>query len=133
MINRLRSLRFSPWTASLALLALCALAYLPMIYRLGFYWDDWPSVWFFHFLGPEGFQQGFSSDRPLLAWIFKLTTPLMGESTQAWQYFSIFTRWLTSLAWWWTLRGLWPDRPAKFSGQPPYSQSTLVSASSTSP
>ncbi len=133
MINRLRSLRFGPWTASLALLALCALAYLPMIYRLGFYWDDWPSVWFYHFLGPEGFQQGFSSDRPLLAWIFKLTTPLMGESTQAWQYFSIFTRWLTSLAWWWTLRGLWPDRPrevfwaaALFAVYPGFSQQYIA-------
>ncbi len=37
-----------------------------------------------------------------------LTTPIFGESTAAWQYFSLFTRFLTALALWWTLRGLWP-------------------------
>jgi hypothetical protein len=40
-----------------------------------------------------------------------LTTPLFGESTTAWQFFSIFTRWLTSLALWWSLMGLWPRQP----------------------
>ena len=38
-----------------------------------------------------------------------LTTPLFGELTTAWQFFSLFTRFLTGLAWWWTLRGLWPQ------------------------
>jgi len=103
--------RLRPTSAPLALLLICLVAYIPMIYRLGFYWDDWPSIWFLHFWGPSGFQAGFASDRPLLAWVFMLTTPIFGESTIAWQYFSIFTRWLVSLAWWWTLSGLWPERP----------------------
>jgi hypothetical protein len=102
--------RFNDISAPLALLVLCAIVYLPMVYRLGFYWDDWPSIWFLHTWGPTSFREGFASDRPLLAWIFMLTTPIFGESTSAWQLFSIFTRWLTALAWWWTLRGLWPGR-----------------------
>ena len=100
--------RFPANSAPLALLILCALAFVPLVYRLGFYWDDWPSIWFLHFWGPASFKEGFALDRPLLAWIFMLTTPLFGESTAAWQYFSLFTRLLASLAWWWTLRGLWP-------------------------
>lgn len=103
--------RLAPTSAPLLLLLICGLAYLPMIHRLGFYWDDWPSVWFLHFWGGEGFREGFASDRPLLAWVFMLTTPIFGESTAAWQIFSVFTRWLTSLAWWWSLRGLWPGQP----------------------
>jgi len=101
--------RFRAKTAPLALFVLCALVFVPLVYRLGFYWDDWPSIWFLHFWGPASFKTGFSIDRPLLAWIFMLTTPIFGESTSAWQFFSLFTRFLSSLAWWWTLRGLWPQ------------------------
>lgn len=100
--------RFKAASAPLALLVLCALAFIPLVYRLGFYWDDWPSIWFLHFWGPSSFLSGFAQDRPLLAWVFMGTTPIFGESTSAWQFFSLFTRFLASLAWWWTLRGLWP-------------------------
>jgi len=111
MTNPFRLSRVGPAVTPLALLLICSLAYLPMIYRLGFYWDDWPSIWFLHFWGGQGFREGFASDRPLLAWIFMLTTPLFGETPVSWQYFSIFTRWITSLAWWWSLQGLWPNQP----------------------
>jgi hypothetical protein len=111
MKNRWRLPRFGPLTAPLALLLLCAVVYLPSINRLGFYWDDWPSIWFLNQWGAEGFRQGFASDRPLLAWIFNLTTPIFGSSTSAWQYFSIFTRWITAVAWWWSLRGLFQRYP----------------------
>lgn len=93
--------------APLALLILCLVSYLPLIYRLGFYWDDWPSIWFHHLWGPRGFLQGFASDRPSLAWVFMLTTSLLGESTLGWQIFALLTRWLASLAFWWLLRGIW--------------------------
>ena len=79
-----------------------------MVYRLGFYWDDWPSVWFYHLWGAESFFEGFAEDRPLLAWVFMLTTSLLGESTWAWQLFGIFTRWLTAVTLWWMIIGLWP-------------------------
>jgi len=92
----------------LALLILCLISFVPTIYRLGFYWDDWPSVWFYHMWGPSSFKEGFAIDRPLLAYVFMLTTPIMGESTIAWQLFGVFTRFLTSLTLWWTLSGLWP-------------------------
>ncbi len=95
--------------APLALLILCVVTYLPLIYRLGFYWDDWPSIWFYHLWGPGGFLQGFASDRPSLAWVFMLTTSLLGESTLGWQIFALFTRWLVSLAFWWLLLGIWPN------------------------
>ncbi len=97
--------------AATALGVLCAAAYLPLIKGLGFYWDDWPSIWFFNQWGADVFREGFSSDRPLLAWIFQATTPLFGVSATNWQLFGIFTRWLTSLAWWWSLKGLWPNHP----------------------
>ncbi|MFC1878741.1 hypothetical protein ACFLZW_02395 [Chloroflexota bacterium] len=91
-----------------ALLGLCWISYGLFIHRLGFYWDDWPSIWFYHNFGAESYLSGFSVDRPLLAWVFILTTSLMGESVLAWQIFAMLTRWLAVLALWWSLRLLWP-------------------------
>lgn len=92
----------------LALLLVCLVGFVPAIDGLGFYWDDWPSIWFLHNWGPASFQYGFSTDRPLLAWIFMLTTPILGESALNWQIFGVLTRWLAGVSLWWTLRGLWP-------------------------
>ena len=91
-----------------ALLLLSLISYAPLIPWLGFYWDDWPTIWFYHSLGAGGFREVFAVDRPLLSWMFMLTTPLMGESTIAWQIFGLFTRWLSGLTLWWMLRTLFP-------------------------
>jgi hypothetical protein len=99
----------------LMLIILCLISFVPTIYRLGFYWDDWPSIWFYHMWGPSSFKEGFAIDRPLLAYVFMLTTPILGESTLSWQLFGIFTRWLTSLALWWTLCGIWPKHKLQVS------------------
>ena len=114
MISRystlMQRIKFRPWTIPLALLAVCLLTYGPLIHLLGFYWDDWPSIWFLHLFGPSGFQDAFAVDRPLLAWLFMVTTRLMGESVLKWQLFGILTRYLSCLALWWVLRSLWPRR-----------------------
>jgi hypothetical protein len=91
-----------------ALLLLSLISYAPLIPWLGFYWDDWPTIWFFHSLGADGFREVFAVDRPLLSWMFMLSTPIMGESTIAWQIFGLFTRWLGGLTLWWMLRTLFP-------------------------
>jgi len=91
-----------------ALLLLSLISYAPLIPWLGFYWDDWPTIWFYHSLGAGGFREVFAVDRPLLSWMFMLTTPIMGESTIAWQIFGLLTRWLSGLTLWWMLRTLFP-------------------------
>ncbi len=78
--------------------------------RLGFYWDDWPSIWFLHSYGPMSFIEGFADDRPLLAWVFIASSSVLGESTIAWQAFGVFSRWLCASLFWWNLRLWWPDR-----------------------
>lgn len=105
------------WRVPLTLLLLNLFCFGLLIPWLGFYWDDWPSIWFLHFLGPQGFAQVFASDRPLLGWLFQLTTSLLGESIIAWQVFGFLTRWLSSIAFWWALRALWPqhERLAAFA------------------
>lgn len=104
----MKRLFFPSWTFPLALLGVCLFSYGPAAPYLGFYWDDWPAVWYLHVLGPGGFSSVFAADRPLLGIIFTVTTTLVGETPLAWQFFAIFTRWLASLALWWMLISVWP-------------------------
>ena len=104
MNNQFTHSRYFP----IALFALCLVSFGVLIPWLGFYWDDWPSIWYLHFLGPAGFVDVFAIDRPLLGRLFWLTTSVLGESMLAWQLFGFTARWLSSLALWWTLRSVWP-------------------------
>jgi hypothetical protein len=110
MRRNLKEIRFSSKTVPVALAVLCLISFAPLIAFLGFYWDDWPSVWFLHFWGPTIFPDAFAIDRPLQGWLFVLTTSLVGESILAWQVFGILTRLASSLALWWVLRLVWPGK-----------------------
>ncbi len=96
------------WSVPLALLGLCLISFGVLAPWLGFYWDDWPSIWYLHLLGPAGFLKVFALDRPALGWLFTLTSSLMGTSPLAWQLFGVLTRWLSCVALWWALRTIWP-------------------------
>ncbi len=105
----MKNIQFRAWSVPLALLLVCILSFGLLSPLLGFYWDDWPSMWYLHIFGPGGMRDVFSVDRPLLGWLFMLTTSLVGESTFGWQVFGVLTRWASCLALWWTLRSIWPQ------------------------
>ena len=107
----IRNLKFDSSSVPLALLFFSFISYGLLIPWLGFYWDDWPAVWYLHAFGSSSYGDVFAVDRPLLGRLFMLTTPLLGTSVIGWQIFSILARWLSSLAFWWFLRGLWPGNP----------------------
>jgi hypothetical protein len=92
------------------LLVLAAISYGFLVNKLGFYWDDWTIAWYLRFLGPESFKDAYALDRPLLAWVYQLTTPILGITPLNWQIFAILTRCLTGCALWWALHGIWPQK-----------------------
>lgn len=104
----MKKIAFPTWTIPPALLLLCLISYGLMIPRLGYYWDDWPAVWFTRFYGSASLVDVLGIDRPQLAWLYFLTTSLIGESRVGWQIFSLLMRWLSCLALWWTLLQIWP-------------------------
>lgn len=110
-IRSMNKIRFKSASIPFALLFFCMISFGLLIPWLGFYWDDWPAIWYLHVFGPSGFSNVFAVDRPLLGWLFMITTPIFGTSALAWQFFGIITRWLSVLAFWWFLRGLWPSNP----------------------
>jgi hypothetical protein len=105
-----QAIKFQPWTIPIFLLLLCGISYGVMAPRIGIHFDDWGLLWYIHFLGPASFKEAFIMDRPLLGPLYMLTSSIFGDSLLNWQLFYVFTRWLSCLALWWTLKALWPQR-----------------------
>ena len=106
----IKTFQFPDWSVPLLLLVISILGFGLLIPWLGFFWDDWPSIWFLHMFGPTGFGDVFASDRPFLGFLFNLTTSIFGESILNWQLFSLITHWLAGVSLWWVLRLLWPQQ-----------------------
>ncbi len=88
-------------------MVLAILAYGLVIPWLGFYWDDWPLVWYAHHLGADVYQD-FAAYRPASGWIYYFSFLFVGYSPLAWQVYALLARWLSALAFWWLLKLLWP-------------------------
>ena len=97
----------------IALLILVFLSYGLRVFSLGFYWDDWPYLWFFERLGPSGIVQAFTGDRPFLSFIYIICLSIFGHSIIGWQIFGLLARWLCSLGLWWALKLTWPGQTDK--------------------
>lgn len=93
------------------LFLLSAAAFLPLITRIGFYWDDWPMLWFEVTQGPQGFADAFTSDRPFLGILYRWTGEIFSVNPLSWQLLTVVFRWLAGCAFFKTLRLLWKDRP----------------------
>jgi hypothetical protein len=107
----MRKIQFSNSSIPFALLFFCLISFGLLVPWLGFFWDDWPAIWYLQAFGSSGFNEVFAVDRPLLGSLFRLTTPWLGTSVVGWQLFAILTRWLSVLAFWLFLRALWPNTP----------------------
>ncbi len=98
------------WLAPLALLALAAVVYGPFLPQLGFYWDDWVFAWMRARIGSQGLVELFNVTSPVRGWIEAPLTLLLGVNPLFWQAFSLLTRWLAAVSFWWLLCLLWPER-----------------------
>jgi len=107
-------MKFTYRSTPFALLILCLLGYGIYILWMGFYWDDWPWVWFSHVMGSQGMLKIDLEHRPLSGVVLWVGSLLAGESTAGWQIYNLVFRWLTGAALWWMLLKLWPKH-AKFS------------------
>jgi hypothetical protein len=108
LIFFMKKIQLPAWTVPPALLLLCLVSYGLLFHRLGFYWDDWPAVWFTKFYGASSLKEVLGIDRPQLAWLYVLTNSAIGDSMPGWQLFSLTMRWVSCLALWWTLQQIWP-------------------------
>ena len=108
MIRKLRV-----FATPLAFLVVLVAGFGLLIPVLGFYWDDWPVIFTGRLYGTDGYLTFYQYDRPVSAWTYMVTFPILGSRPLNWQIFSLLLRWGTTLALWWTLLRLWPARKAE--------------------
>lgn len=109
-MNQFLPKKLPEWASPLALLALAAAVYGPFLSQLGFYWDDWVFAWMRAHIGAQGLVELFNVTSPIRGWMEAPLTLLLGVNPLSWQVFSLFTRWLAALSFWWLLCLLWPER-----------------------
>jgi hypothetical protein len=104
-LNKIFDIKYFP----LFLLLICILTYGILIPFLGFYWDDFPYIWFSHIGGAAGVFRAVAEDRPVLGLFYSLTTSLIGENPIYWQIFGLLAHWFCALCVYWLLIEIWPD------------------------
>jgi hypothetical protein len=93
-----------------SLFAIGVLVYGAFIPSLGFYWDDWPMIWVYNALGPQGLVNYWAGERPMLGWIYAHLAPILGISPIGWHIASLAVRCASSATLFVTFCALWPKR-----------------------
>lgn len=94
--------------SSLVLIAVSALAYLPLINRIGYSHDDWYLMAIAQTDGPQVFHEIFSVDRPLRAFVMIPAYRLFGSNPLYYHISAFVFRVAGALALLWLLQMLWP-------------------------
>jgi len=105
---RYLSIKNTSWLAPFSLFCVTFLAYGIYIPWLGLYGDDWLYLWNYHLLGSQGFVNFVAYDRPFSAWIYIISTAIIGEHIWGYHVLALFLRFLDVLALWWVLSLIWP-------------------------
>lgn len=94
----------------LLILVPSALAFLLLASKLGFYTDDWYSIYALSARGVDVFWQIFSFDRPARAYLMIPLYNLMGANAPLYSYSGYAVRLAGALVFSWMLAKVWPGR-----------------------
>jgi len=95
-------------TSIVVLIVVAAIAYLPLINRVGYSHDDWYLMATAQSDGPGVFREIFSVDRPMRAFVMIPAYRLFGSNPLYYSLSAFLFRVLGGLALLWILRMLWP-------------------------
>jgi hypothetical protein len=102
-------IKLHSWIVPILLITvIAALAYLPLITKLGYYGDDWMAVWGGYTQGPSKIISIYSIDRPLVGLVQSFEYRFLGDSPLHWQLYAFFMRLFGALGVYWLLNLLWP-------------------------
>jgi hypothetical protein len=99
----------NPWFYPTALLLIGVLAYGFVFPYLGFYWDDWESVYLYHLHNPALIFPYFN-ERPFSAFIYLILFPFTSMTPLFWQIVALVLRWIGVVFIYLTLNAVWPVR-----------------------
>ncbi|MBT3241480.1 MAG: hypothetical protein HON98_12125 [Chloroflexi bacterium] len=100
----------NPLVVWIALLILSTFSYGIYVGWMGFYWDDWPWIYFGKAFGSDFLLSIDQQHRPLSGVLFSLGHVLFGENPLGWQISNFLARWLSAASLWWALTKLWPKQ-----------------------
>jgi len=95
-------------TLFVLIFGISAIAYLPLVTKFCYTFDDWYLMWAAKAYGSETFFPIFSVDRPLRAWLMYPAYQLFGENPLWYNLSAYLFRVLGGLAFGWMLGMLWP-------------------------
>jgi len=98
------------WIGLLALIFISAIAYLPLVSKLGYINDDWYLMYDGHVGGAGFFHQVFNIDRPLRGYLMKAAFSLFGMNPLNYHLSAFFFRVLSGIGLLWLCDQLWPKR-----------------------
>jgi len=96
------------WIAIGSLVGISALAYLPLIHKIGYINDDWYLMYDVRVYGPKFFHNIFSSDRPARAFLMELIYWLYGLNPIPYHISAFLLRVLSGLGYFWLCNLMWP-------------------------
>lgn len=96
------------WISLAILLGISALAYLPLVHRIGYINDDWYLMYDARVHGAVFFHDIFSIDRPLRGYVMQAAFSLFGLDPLPYHLSAYFFRVLSGLGFLWVCSQLWP-------------------------
>src|SRR5690349_1309434 len=93
---------------SVILLIAAIFVYGLLLPQLGFYWDDLPMSWIRYQLGFDAMTKYFSTNRPVWALLYQVTTRILPQVPIYWQILALLMRWLGAVAVWGIAKKLFP-------------------------
>jgi len=96
------------WVSLGLIAAVSALAYLPLIGKLGLYRDAWTLIWAGRTQNLNTFVSLFSVDRPVVGFLYMRLYALCGDNPLTWQIFEFLLRLVGSVGLFYLLRSVWP-------------------------
>jgi len=98
------------WVFILLLLIASAVAYLPLVNRIGYLYDDWYLMYDAHTQGPGFFHQVYAVDRPARAYVLGAAYSLFGDNVLYYHLSGYVFRLLSAVTLFWIMERLWPGR-----------------------
>jgi hypothetical protein len=103
-------MRKKTWFGLLALVLIAAIAYLPMVSKLGYLNDDWYLMYDGYVGGADFFHNVYSVDRPLRGYLMQAAFSIFGMNPLYYHLSAFVFRVLSGVGLLWICTQLWPRR-----------------------
>jgi len=108
--SKINSCSLPVWVGPVMLFVTCFFSFGVLLAKLGYFQDDWHHVYYAFLEGPGGLMRFlFTDSRPLAFMVYVPFFKLLGFTPANWHWSLMTLRFLTVLAFWFSVRMVWPN------------------------